>query len=182
MPGFRGKGLLGRILYALPPSNIGHRRIGPPPVPDDVAERYDTAIQRLTAEMHGWDDPARLQLTPAANTALLELEAATEPRLHPDTGDLGHIGDWAGKHIGAVFRLAGLLHLAANDDGWRRPVTDTAIAGAAQLGDYFTHHAIAAFDALGADPDLVPAAAVGAVPPAPDRVRAQARTAGYSAA
>jgi replicative DNA helicase len=153
MPGFRGKGLLARLLYSLPPSNIGTRRVGAPPVPEHVSARYQDSIRQLALTLAGWDDPARLPLTPAAAGALTGLEAATEPRLHPDTGDLGHIADWAGKYVGAVLRLAGLLHLAADTgNAWRRPITEETVTAAARLGDYFTHHATAAFDHMGADP------------------------------
>jgi len=33
MPGFRGRGLLARILYAVPPNTVGRRRVGAPAVP-----------------------------------------------------------------------------------------------------------------------------------------------------
>ena len=42
MPGFRGRGLLARLLFALPENTVGRRRIGPDPVPADVAQAYDT--------------------------------------------------------------------------------------------------------------------------------------------
>jgi replicative DNA helicase len=39
--GFRGRGLLGRIIYAPPPVNLlGRRNMNPPPVPDDVRQAY----------------------------------------------------------------------------------------------------------------------------------------------
>lgn len=155
MPGFRGKGLLGRILYALPESNIGRRRINPPAPPPEVTTRYHANLGDLVNTLHDWDDPARLQLTHDAHDALLELEHATEPRLHPDTGDLGHLGDWAGKYVGAVARMAGLIHLATHPgDGWRRPIDADTLHRAVELGEYFTAHAVAAFDTMGADPDL----------------------------
>ncbi|MFG1997693.1 YfjI family protein [Spirillospora sp. NPDC048911] len=154
MPGFRGKGLLGRLLYALPASNIGRRKINPPPIPTDVAAAYDANLQQLVSTLHDWDDPARLQLSPDADAALLALETRHEPRLHPETGDLGHLGDWAGKYCGAVARLAGLLHLAAHiTDGYRIPISADTMHAAIAIGEYFTTHAIAAFDAMGADPD-----------------------------
>jgi replicative DNA helicase len=153
MPGFRGKGLLARLLYSLPASNTGTRRVNAPPVPEHVTARYNASVEQLTLALAGWDDPARLQLTPAAAEVLTTLEMATEPRLHPETGDLGHIADWAGKYVGAVARLAGLLHLAADTgNGWRRPIDDATMTAAVQLGGYFTYHAAAAFDHMGADP------------------------------
>ncbi|WP_277303648.1 YfjI family protein [Spongiactinospora sp. TRM90649] len=155
MPGFRGKGLLGRILYSLPTSNIGYRRIDPDPVPAEVAERYQHNLQKLVIGMHEWDDPARLLLSPEAAEVFAEQRRRTEPRLRPDSGDLGHIADWAGKFDGAVARMAGLIHLATHvDDGWRRPISADTMTAAVELGAYFTAHALATFDAMGADPDM----------------------------
>ncbi|MFI7438350.1 YfjI family protein [Nonomuraea indica] len=163
MPGFRGKGLLGRILYSLPKSNVGYRRIDPPPVPEHVAARYDTNLQQLTIAMHDWDDPARLVLSPDAAAIFTEHRRRTETRLRPHSGDLGHITDWAGKFDGAVMRIAGLLHLATHiDDAWRRPIPADTVTAAITLGEYFTAHALATFDAMGADPDLEAARTVHA--------------------
>ena len=36
MPGFRGRGMLARILYAVPPNTVGRRRVGAPAVPAAV--------------------------------------------------------------------------------------------------------------------------------------------------
>ncbi|MGV9772602.1 DUF3987 domain-containing protein [Streptosporangium sp. NPDC003464] len=153
-PSFRGKGLLGRILYSLPASNVGYRNIDSPAIPDLVTATYATNLERLVLTMHGWEDPARLVLSPEATELFTEQRRHTEPRLRPETGDLGHIADWAAKFDGAVARLAGLLHLAGHiDDGWRRPIDGPTMAAAMELGEYFTAHALAAFDAMGADPD-----------------------------
>jgi len=153
-PGFRGKGLLGRILYSLPASNVGFRSIEPDPIPELVSAAYAANLERLVLTMHGWTDPARLILSPEAADLFVEQRRHTEPRLRPHTGDLGHIADWAAKFDGAVARMAGLLHLASHiEDGWRRPIDGATMAAAMELGEYFTAHALAAFDAMGADPE-----------------------------
>ncbi|MBB2909144.1 hypothetical protein FHS43_000390 [Streptosporangium becharense] len=153
-PGFRGKGLLGRILYSLPASNVGYREIEPDPIPELVTAVYAANLERLVLTMHGWTDPARLILSPEAAELFAKQRRHTEPRLRPETGDLGHIADWAAKFDGAVARIAGLLHLASHiDDGWRHPIDGPTMAAAMELGAYFTAHALAAFDAMGADPD-----------------------------
>ncbi|GAA3759643.1 hypothetical protein HDA32_004732 [Spinactinospora alkalitolerans] len=157
-PGFRGKGLLGRFLYSLPASNVGYRRIDPDPVPEDVAAVYDTQLQTLVHALADWDDPIRLQVHPDALSALQSHAEVLETRLRPDSGDLNHIGDWAGKYIGAVARLAALIHLGAHpSNGWRIPVDADTMAAAIRLGEYFTAHALATFDHMGADPDLAAA-------------------------
>jgi replicative DNA helicase len=152
MPGFRGRGLLARILFSLPTNNVGRRKVGAPPIPKDVQETYDANVKALVSSLHEWTDPAVLVLTPDAAKLLLDFEADLEPRLHPDTGDLGHVADWASKLVGATVRIAGLLHLAGDlREGWGRPISaDTAIC-AIQLADYFTTHALAVFDWMGLD-------------------------------
>jgi hypothetical protein len=48
-PGFRGRGLLARFLYSLPPSLVGRRQPGAPPVPPALADRYAVELQTLAA-------------------------------------------------------------------------------------------------------------------------------------
>ncbi|NYH52800.1 hypothetical protein HNR06_002389 [Nocardiopsis arvandica] len=154
-PGFRGKGLLGRFLYALPESNIGTREVDPDPVPSDVAATYEERLMRMVVHLFDWTDPQVLQLSPEADQLRLDYARALEPRLHPRTGDLGHMSDWAGKSVGAIVRIAALLHLADNPvDGYRLPIGGETMAAAIRIGAYFTAHAEAAFDHMGADPEM----------------------------
>jgi len=151
MPGFRGKGLLARILFALPENTVGRRKIGADPVPEPVATRYTGNLAALVASLHEWTDPAVLPLTPEANQRVLDIERQVEPRLAP-TGAWAHIVDWGSKYTGAIVRLAGLIHLAQHlRDGWGKPVTAQTIDKAALLGEYFATHALAAFDDMGTD-------------------------------
>jgi hypothetical protein len=157
-PGFRGRGLLARFLYSLPPSLVGRRQAGTPPVPPPVADRYATELQTLAASLTtpaslAGDGPAVLTLTPEAGELLLDFERRLEPRLAPATGDLAHLADWAAKLTGATCRIAGLLHLAAHlRDGWAQPVSVDTLAGAVRLAGYLVEHALAVFDLMGADP------------------------------
>jgi hypothetical protein len=69
--------------------------------------------------------------------------------------------DWGGKLVGATVRIAGLLHLAKHlRDGWNRPITADTFADATDIGAYFTAHAKAAYDAIGADPATADAKAL----------------------
>jgi replicative DNA helicase len=161
MPGFRGRGLLARILYALPPNLVGRRRIGTLPVPDDVRDAYARSVTALVLTMADWTDPAVLTLTPDAAQLVLDAERRLEPRLDPDTGDLAGIVDWASKAIGATVRVAALLHLGGHlADGWGRPIGAETMQAAITVMDYYTAHALAAFDHMGVDPALEDARAV----------------------
>jgi replicative DNA helicase len=159
-PGFRGRGLLARFLYALPPSLVGRRQPGAPPVPPALADRYAVELQTLAASLTtpaslAGDGPTVLTLDQDAGELLLEFERALEPRLAAGTGDLAHLAGWAAKLTGATCRIAALLHLAAHlRDGWARPINADTLAGAIRLAGYLTDHALAVFDLMGADPRI----------------------------
>ncbi len=166
-PGFRGRGLLARFLYVLPESLVGRRAIDPPPVPDDVREEYHRNLTALLglhpstrADAYGNPEPHALDLAADARQTLRSFRAALEPRLG-EIGDLDHIRDWAGKLAGAVARVAGLLHMALHavqEEPWARPIADTTMMAAIQLGtDFLVPHALAAFAQMGADPAMADA-------------------------
>ncbi|MCP9971418.1 YfjI family protein [Actinomadura madurae] len=159
-PQFRGQGLLGRILYAVPASLLGYRDASPELVPAHVAQTYADTLSHLITRLHAVSEPISLAFTDAATAAVQELLRETEPRYRPGN-DLAHMPDWGGKFPGAVVRIAGLLHLAHHPHGtWNHPITTDTFACARQVGDYFLTHAQAAYDLIGADPDLADARAL----------------------
>jgi replicative DNA helicase len=157
-PGFGGRGLLARFLYSLPPSLVGRRQVGAPPVPAAVADRYALELQALAASLTipaGPDSegPTLLTLDQPAGELLLGFERDLEPRLAAGKGDLAHLAGWAAKLAGATCRLAALFHLADHlRDGWAQPISADTFASAACLADYLIEHARAVFDLMGADP------------------------------
>jgi replicative DNA helicase len=148
--------LLARFLYSLPPSLVGRRQPGAPPVTAAVADRYALELQALAASLTPPvedDRPALLALDQEAAELLLCFERDLEPRLAAGTGDLAQLAGWAAKLAGATCRLAGLLHLAGHlRDGWDRPVSADTFTGALRLAGYLIEHARAVFDLMGADP------------------------------
>jgi replicative DNA helicase len=161
LPGFRGRGLLARMLYSLPENLVGRRVIGAPPIAEDVRTTYAATVRALAATLAEWTDPAVLVLSPEAGEVILQAERDLEPRLAEHTGDLAGIVDWASKLIGAVVRIAGLLHLAGDvERGWSTPISADTAGRALRIGHYFTAHALATFDAMGADPQVADARVV----------------------
>ncbi len=150
--GFEGRGLLARFLYSLPVSTVGDREIITDPVPEETASAYTARVIDLALSLAEWTDPAVIQLTPEADAALIAYQKRIEPQLKARGGKLGHISNWAGKLAGATARMAALLHLA--DHGYAHPVTEDTMRAAIELGDYYTAHALAVFDVMGADPVL----------------------------
>jgi replicative DNA helicase len=152
-PALRGRGLLARILYCLPPDNVGFRRIDADPVAEGIAGTYRQKVTALALSLADWTDPAALILTPEARKLLAEYQEEIEPRLRAEGGDLADVRDWAAKLAGATVRIAGLLHLADDlERGWANPVSQDTMRQAIDLGRYFTEHARAAFRQMGMDP------------------------------
>ncbi|ORW32717.1 hypothetical protein AWB91_09490 [Mycobacterium paraense] len=149
---FTGRGLLARFLYAMPESRVGRRSIGVPP-DRQVEARYLGFMRTLAAGMAAWTDaPAVVVLSGDADTQVRDLEAATEPTLVDDDAPQGLI-DWRGKYVGAVVRIAGLLHFAEHGEkGFRLPVQVETIRQAERIGEYFSACAANVFAAMDIDP------------------------------
>jgi replicative DNA helicase len=161
-PGFHGRGLLARFLYALPGSPIGRRAVDPPPVPEEVRVTYHVHVKTLLDRLPPpgpQHHPPVLVLSEPAAARLKRFAHDLEPRL-AEFGDLERLVDWASKLVGLIARLAALLHLAhhAHAAGMQQaappPVEEETMAAAVALGEYATDHARAAYAAMGADPAL----------------------------
>ena len=154
---FRGRGLLARFLYALPVSKVGRRQIAAEPVPAKVEAAYRTLIGELAEQLAERTAPVVLDLTASAKQAVCKLETEIEPMLAPD-GELAAVVDWGAKYVGAVVRIAGLLHLARHGHhGVRVPVDAQSVAAAAAIGAYYRACAVEAFDAMQTDQDTADA-------------------------
>ncbi|WP_433210991.1 DUF3987 domain-containing protein [Dactylosporangium sp. CS-047395] len=154
MPGFRGKGLLARILFSLPENTVGRRTPGARSVPTEVAHSYTRDLGALVLDLAALPEPAVIPMTAEADAAVLGIEWHVEPRLAP-TGAWAHIVDWGSKYTGAVVRIAGLLHLAEHHaSGVHKPIEFHTVAQADAIGRYFAEHALAAFDDMGTDPTV----------------------------
>ena len=60
------------------------------------------------------------------------------------------ISDWASKYIGAVLRIAGLLHAVDMLDN-ENQISDKTISRAIQIGKYFLAHSSYAYSMMGTD-------------------------------
>jgi replicative DNA helicase len=156
-PGFRGRGLLARILYSLPRSLVGYRSSTASPVPDAVRQRYHRRVKdllKLPDPPEGKDHS--ISLSPEAHQLFQDYRGRVERQLRPGA-ELHDIQDWGNKLSGSVARLAGILHLLEHSgEGrpWEIPLDKTTMEGAIKLGDYFAAHANVAFSMMGADPRM----------------------------
>ena len=159
-PGFHGRGLLARFLYAVPAATLGRRDVALEPVDNGFREFYHRQIRALLTLTHPSSplpqNPAprtqHLRFDPLAADRLREFAESVEPRLAPDA-DLDPIVDWASKLVGATARIAGLLHVASLDHPCPlSPVPYHLVESAICLAEYLTEHAKAAYAAMGLDP------------------------------
>ena len=163
-PEFRDRGFVGRFLYAIPTSLLGHRKADPEPMPPEVRAAYRAAVTALLRMPPGADAgrsaPHILRFDPEARRAMQDFVAWLEPQL-AEGGELGAMADWAGKLVGAVARIAALFHLgdrAMEPQPWAAPITADVARRAIRLGrEYLIPHARAAYAEMGADPALTAA-------------------------
>jgi len=152
-PGFKGRGMLARFLYALPPSNVGHRLTNVAPVTEALEDGYRAEVVAMVTSLADVTDPVALPFTQAGSRRFERFEEALEPRLAADGGDLGHVADWGAKLAGRTAAIAGLLHLASNiRTGWAAPIGEESVRAAVTIADCWVGHALAVFDMMGADP------------------------------
>lgn len=122
--GFRGRGLLARFLYALPPSRLGYRSLDTTPVSETVVTAYsEMCLQLLTIDPErdtaGRIIPKQLRLSSEAHAEWKVFARQVEGHLRP-SGEFEHLKDWAGKLPGAVLRVAGLFHCVTHAHGTLR--------------------------------------------------------------
>ena len=143
---FRGRGLTARFLYAMPKSTVGSRSFSTKPIPEGVRARYQALIETILSSDN---EQEPISLDDGAREVLEDLFNEIEGRLK---GDLAEISDWAGKFVGAVLRISGILHVMKYPkDSMFDAVDRETMEHAVTIGRYFLAHAKAAYSLMGAD-------------------------------
>lgn len=162
-PGFRGRGLLARFLYLLPPSPLGFRTLQSDPVPETVRDAYEAGLHALldcepAIGEHGAERPHVLRLGKEAYATWHDFAQAIERQMRPGR-DLEHFTDWAGKAAGAAARLAGVLHGIKHAHGrpWEATISVETMNAALEIMAVITRHSLAALDMMGSDPTIAAA-------------------------
>jgi hypothetical protein len=154
-PDFRGRGLLARFMFVLPPSLVGTRKYQNRRVDPKAKARYAAVITGiLNLPLPRPAEVPQLRLEGEA-LALWAKNADEIELAQADGGELETIRDWASKHAGRVARIAGLLHLvryAKSGEPWTVAIEVKTVANAWEIGSYVTEHNLLAFDRIGTDP------------------------------
>lgn len=157
-PGFRGRGLLARFLYALPASPLGSRRLIAEPVPIQIEDEYRAGILRLLSvappslsdsigRLGAW----RLQLSPQAYASWKEFQMSIE-LLMTEGGKLHYLKDWASKLPGAAARIAGIMHCVCASPEENSIIGVAIMEQALGLSTALIGHALMVFDLMQLDP------------------------------
>lgn len=167
-PGFRGRGLLGRFLFLLPPSPLGFRSLASAPMPEGIATAYAAGVRAILDTPpdlgpEGTPRPRVLRLSPAAYDEWFAFARHIETTMRPG-GEFEGATDWAGKCPGAAARLAGVLHLIqhAHAEPWAVEVSPETMGGALDIMAVVAKHSRHALDLMGTDETVAGARALWA--------------------
>ncbi|MFF3180256.1 YfjI family protein [Rhodococcus pyridinivorans] len=158
-PKHQASGLLGRFLYCWPESKLGYRNPEGAKLDADAVKRYRARIRKIAIEARKRaedpkvrNSPRILTLSKEGKKVYLEYAAKTEARLRPGTGDLADTHGWGGKLVGAMVRIAGLLHCAEHSGD---VIGKDAVKNAVEIAEFLSVHALRVFGELSdSDPDL----------------------------
>ena len=151
---FRGRGLTSRFLFSMPESIVGTRKYRTEPIPKEITQQYSFLINDLLLEEQ-LPSSEEITLSPEADNLLESFSNEVESKLNDEYLE---IADWAGKLVGAVLRIAGILCRASIIRGsdFLRDVEPLVVdehimQNAITIGRYFTEHSFSAFSLMGAD-------------------------------
>jgi hypothetical protein len=149
---FRGRGLLGRFLYVIPPSNIGHRTLEEKPMEEAIKVHYNASIASMLNHQKDTTTNSQyiLKLEAEAYLKWLEYSKNLERLMGPEIDYLSHITDWAGKLSGQIMRIAALLHIYkyAFEKPWERKISLEEMSGAVKIGHALVKHALRVFNLI----------------------------------
>ena len=146
---FQGRGLCARFLYSIPNSLIGNRKFESNPIPEITANEYNNLIKCLL-KLKNNKEPDILKLSERAYNKLKQFSEYIENMLNEE---LSQIQAFAGKIVGAVLRIAGILHIT-NSKGVISEVCESEMISAMKIGMYFLDHADRAYKIMSSDENI----------------------------
>lgn len=149
---FAGRGLLARFLYCSPPSRLGTRKFDTPDIDQCIADDYRALLNKLLTQSESTNRHV-FTLSPDAYRVINDYFDLHESYLATNGQK---IVDWGSKYIGAVLRIAGLLHLASGYDHSTQ-VTEATLTAAISIGKYLLAQAEYAYGSTGHTPIMAQA-------------------------
>lgn len=141
-----GRGLIARFLIAILVSRIGQRIFMSEAIAPEVIERFRTVLLRILT-LAPSDQMQTLCLSKEAQAVIERYFNENEALLSDRTCPMR---EWLAKNVGAVLRIAGVLHLASGLDHNTLVSPDT-MTKAVAIGQYFRNHARYAYSVMDVD-------------------------------
>lgn len=141
-PTFKGRGLMERCFFAMPPARCGHRDPGEQPTNKAVEDTYRSRVLELAAlYLDRGNEPRVLRLDADALKLFVACRGRLEGRMVAGA-DLEVTKAWVNKMMGAgLLRIAGLLAISNNPN--TEVVSGGSMASAVRLTeDYFVPHGL----------------------------------------
>lgn len=146
-PGFRGRGVIGRFIYILPDSKLGHRAIDTRAMSERIVREYESGIRGLL-DLRGAG--LKLKLSPDAYELWKNFAQAVEVELRSG-GLFESMTDWAGKLPGTAVRIAGLFHCITSSLPGNLTISAETMDSALSLSSRLADHAQEAIGQMGCD-------------------------------
>lgn len=151
-PAFKGRGLVGRILYVIPPSMLGSRTGNGHWISQFDIGRYSDLITSMADMALTCSKPGKIYLSAKAREVWSAYWHEVEPDL-AEGGQYAHCTDWFGKAPGAAARIAALFHIAVHPtDALRHEVSAEHMAAAVATIKALGTHALKVYGQMGAIP------------------------------
>jgi len=147
---FTGNGMLERYLYALPIGNVGYREFTDTVLDEFYKFSYGNIIYNLLC-IDMPDEPYCLKLDTPSLVMFQDFQRQEIERELRANGKLYICRGWAGKLAGYTLRLAGLMHVAENQNVEHLIIQKETMQRAIALARLLMEHAVSAFNLMGAD-------------------------------
>ena len=145
---FRGSGLIARMVYCFPKSNIGSRKYDTTPIPNNVTESYRKLVYRLLHKKFAHSgDELPLHFDEKAYDLFVDYYNNYIEQLL--VTEMAFCRDWGGKYHGLILRLCGIIHCVKcflkGVEPTETLVTTDTFCNAVEISEYFREQAIYAY-------------------------------------
>ncbi|MDE6833914.1 MAG: DUF3987 domain-containing protein [Ruminococcus sp.] len=146
---FRGSGLISRLIYCFPSSNIGQRKYDTQPIPKNIAENYQHLIYRLLHKKFTYYDENETYLhfdSKAFKEFVDYYNNFIEKNL---LTEMAFCRDWGGKYHGLILRICGIIHCVKCELDDKNPaevhVNLDTLCSSIDIANYYREQAIFAY-------------------------------------
>lgn len=138
-----GRGLIARFLMAIPASRIGKRIFLSQAIPESVVSGFRNTLESIFLSGSNRETQT-IRLSKEARVIIENYFMENEKLL---TDRSNSMKEWLAKNVGAVLRIAGILHLVDGRES-RELLSGETMQNAAEIGRYFYAHAKYAYDVM----------------------------------